>query len=147
MQRFQILVEQISHKMHANVANLNCFPALSRFHRIQNRRERSVAVDREIHGPRPSSPARRGREQGERKRARGGTCRRRGAPGRLGGEGGWPGQLLGGGGVAGDAPPRRHGAVAEQLGVELRLLLCCTWVKGGVVVVVWWSVEARGGHL
>ena len=89
-----------------------------------------MAVDRKIDGSQPSSPARRGKEQGEGERARGGTCRRRGTPGRLGVEGGCSGKLLGGGGVAGDAPPWRHGAVAELLGVELRLLLCCTWVEG-----------------
>ena len=116
-------MEHISQKMHANVANLNCFPALSRFHRIQNRRERSVAVDREIDGPRPSSPARHGKEQGEGERARGSTCRRRGALGRLGGEGWWSGQQQGGGGVAGDGPQRWRGAVAELLAMELELLL------------------------
>ena len=89
-----------------------------------------MAVDQQIVGSQPSSPARRGKEEGEGERARGGTCRRRGTPGRLGVEGGCSGKLLGGGGVAGDAPRRRHGAVAEPLGFELRLLLRCFWVEG-----------------
>ena len=57
---------------------------------------------------------------GERGGGRGSTCRRREARGRLGGDGGGPGRRLGGGGGAGDAPPWRHGAVAEHLGFELR---------------------------
>ena len=123
-------MEQIYQNLYAKWANLIRFPDLAVFQKNRIGRELTRAVDLAIDGPRPSSPARRGRVQGERRSGRGGTCRRRGTPGRLGGEGGWSGQLLGGGGVAGDAPPRGQGAVAEQLGVELRLILRCTWVEG-----------------
>ena len=91
-----------------------------------------MAVDHQIDGAQPSLTSRRGRELGERERARAATCRRRGAAGRLGVDGGRLGQQQGGGGVAGDAPPRRHSVVAVRLELELRLLLCCTWVEGGV---------------
>ena len=58
---------------------------------------------------------------------------------RLGVDGGRSGQQLGGGGGVGDAPPRRHGAVAEQLGASFG---CSTTVvlgqrrgsEGGVVM-------------
>ena len=93
-----------------------------------------MAVDLEIDGAQSSSTSRRAENVGERGGSgsgRGGTCRRRGTPGRLGGDGGRSGQQHGGGGVAGDAPPRRHGVVAVRLGVELRLLLGCSWVERG----------------
>ena len=46
-------------------------------------------------------------------------------------DGGGPGRQQGGDGVAREAPPWRNGAVAEQIGFELRLLICCSWVKEG----------------
>ena len=82
-----------------------------------------MAVDQQIDGAQPSSLTRQRENRGERGSCRGGTCRRREARGRLGGDGGLSGQQLGGGGVAGDGPPRRHDVVAVRLGIELRLLL------------------------
>ena len=75
-------------------------------------RGRSVAVDLEIDGAQPSSSSRRDRELGEREGARAATCRRRGAAARVGVDCGWPGLLLGTGGVAGDELRRRHGSAA-----------------------------------
>ena len=48
------------------------------------------------------------------------TCRRGSSAAGVVVDGGGPGRQQGGGGVAGEAPPWRHGAVAEQLGFELR---------------------------
>ena len=74
-----------------------------------------------------------------------GTCRRRGALGRLGDEEGWSGQCLGGGGVAGDAPQRRHGvggrAARSGAPAPPLLLLGVEVSEGEWGVVVWCKGE------
>ena len=82
------------------------FPALSSFQKFQTERELTGTVDLAIDGPRPSSSSRRAENVGERESGRGATCRRRASAGRLGVDGGGPGQQLGGGVGVGEAPQR-----------------------------------------